>query len=296
MLPALSQQNRAYVFAGSTVLLWSTVASAFKLSLRYLDVLQLLLISSLSASFFLLIILLWQNKGALVFRLKRRDYLRLLLFGLLNPFLYYLVLFRAYDLLPAQIAQALNYTWAITLMFLSIPMLGHRISRYDILATLVCYSGVVLICMGGMEFSGGAFDAGGIVLALGSTLIWALYWLHKTRDELDAVVSLFLSFLFSLPFVGLAWYCFSDSSDWHPYGLSGGIYIGLIEMGAGFLLWLRAMRLTHSVASISTLIYCSPFLSLCFIHYFVGEAIVASTVFGLGLIIIGLLLQGKGRR
>ena len=33
--------------------------------------------------------------------------------GLFNPFLYYLVLFKAYDLLEAQEAGTLNYIWPI---------------------------------------------------------------------------------------------------------------------------------------------------------------------------------------
>ena len=45
-------------------------------------------------------------------RLSRRDWQQSLLPGLLNPCLYYLVLFKAYELLPAQQAQALNYSWA----------------------------------------------------------------------------------------------------------------------------------------------------------------------------------------
>ena len=33
--------------------------------------------------------------------------------GFLNPFLYYIILFKAYSLLPAQEALSLNYTWPL---------------------------------------------------------------------------------------------------------------------------------------------------------------------------------------
>jgi hypothetical protein len=39
----LTRQQKAYLYAGAAVLLWSTVASAFKLSLRHFHPLQLLL-------------------------------------------------------------------------------------------------------------------------------------------------------------------------------------------------------------------------------------------------------------
>jgi drug/metabolite transporter (DMT)-like permease len=289
----MKRQTHAYIYAISAVLLWSTVASAFKLSLRYLDIWQLLFVSSITATSCLLLILVYQQKLPLLAKLKQQDLIRLFGFGMLNPFCYYVILFRAYDLLPAQIAQSLNYTWAITLMFLSIPILGHKVTRYDVVATLICYAGVVVICFGGATFPEGSLSILGIALALGSTIIWALYWLYKAKDKVDPVVGLFVSFLFSLPFIGISCYLFSDVFAWEMKGVLGGIYVGLFEMGITFVLWLSALQRTSSVAKISTLIYCSPFLSLFFIHFFVGEAIASTTIGGLCLIVSGLLLQRR---
>ncbi len=291
---SVSNQTRAYGYALIAVLLWSTVASAFKISLRYLDIWQLLFVSSMTATLCLLLILLIQNKLSLLRKLKLDDMVRLLGFAILNPFCYYLILLKAYVLLPAQVAQPLNYTWAITLMFLSIPILKHRVTAYDVLATLICYAGVVVICLGGSSFPTGNPSFLGVGLALGSTIIWAVYWLFKTRDKVDPVIGLFVSFLFSLPFITVACYMFSDLFAWHMTGVAGGIYVGLFEMGITFVFWLGALQLTSSVAKISTLIYASPFLSLLFIHYFVGEAIATTTIAGLVMIIAGLLVQRRG--
>ena len=150
-----TRQSRAYFFAIGAVLLWSTIATAFKLSLRYVDIWQLLLFSSVTATICLLFIVTLQGKINLILKLRREILLRLLGFGLLNPFCYYLILFKAYELLPAQVAQALNYTWAISLMLLSVPILKHKVGKYDLLATSVCYSGVIVICFGGSQFSSG---------------------------------------------------------------------------------------------------------------------------------------------
>jgi drug/metabolite transporter (DMT)-like permease len=62
-------------------------------------------------------------------------------------------------------------------------------------------------------------------------------------------------------------------------------------MGLTFVLWLSALRLSASTARIANLIFLSPFLSLLFIHLFVGEQIVPSTLVGLALIMGGLLVQ-----
>ena len=74
-------------------------------------------------------------------------------------------------------------------------------------------------------------------------------------------------------------------------GAIGSIYVGFFEMGLTFWLWLKAMQTAYSTARISNLIYLSPFLSLIFIHYIVGERIYASTFVALLLILAGLWIQ-----
>ena len=290
-LMALTSQHKAYLFALSAVLLWSTVATAFKISLRYLDVFQLLLVASVTATLCLLLVVLVTGRLPLLSSTGKRDYLRLACLGILNPFCYYLVLFRAYDLLPAQVAQALNYTWAITLMLLSVPILKHRITRFDCIATVTCYAGVVVICFSGGQFPGGELSTAGILLALGSTLIWAFYWLLKTKDPIDPVLGLFVSFLFSIPFIAAACWLGSDLSSLGMNGILAGVYVGLFEMGFTFILWLSALRLSEATAKVSTLIFLSPFLSLIFISRILGEAIAVTTIMGLALIVGGLVIQ-----
>jgi hypothetical protein len=63
--------------------------------------------------------------------LSGRDIICSVGLGFLNPFAYYFVLLQAYDLLPAQEAQPLNCTWAITLSLLSVPLLKQPL-RFEI--------------------------------------------------------------------------------------------------------------------------------------------------------------------
>lgn len=287
----MRDQTRAYGYALATVLLWSTVASAFKLSLRHLDPIQLLLYSSAVSTGVLGAILALRGKLRLIFACTAREYLLSLGLGLLNPFLYYLVLFEAYRLLPAQEAQPLNYTWAITLALLSVPLLQQRLRLRDAAAIAVSYAGVVVISTRGDPLALRFSDPLGVALALGSTVIWALFWIGNARDRRDPVVGLFLSFAFGLPWVLAYCLLFSDPRVTSPAGLLGAAYVGVFEMGLTFVLWLQALRYSENTARVGTLIFLSPFLSLVFIRFFVGEAILPSTLGGLVLIVAGLLLQ-----
>ncbi|NQT57150.1 MAG: EamA/RhaT family transporter, partial [Desulfobacteraceae bacterium] len=57
------------------------------------------------------------------------------------------------------------------------------------------------------------------------------------------------------------------------------------------------LKLSENTAKVGNLIFISPFISLVFIHFLVGEDILASTYIGLVLIVVGLIIQQiKSRR
>lgn len=285
------RQHKAYAAGLAAVLAWSTVATAFKISLRHLTPAQLLLLSSTVSLLVLLAILLVQGRLADLRGSFAAHWRRSLLFGAINPFIYYLVLFQAYALLPAQEAQAINYTWALTLTLLSVPVLGHTLRVQDAAAALVCYLGVVVIATHGELLALHFASLGGVGLALLSTLLWAAYWLLNTRDTRDPVIGLTLNFAFALP-LSLAWCLWRDGLPaLDGAGIAGAVWVGVFEMGLTFVLWLTALKLTARTASIANLIFLSPLLSLVLIHFFVGEPILPSTGAGLLLILLGLALQ-----
>ncbi len=287
----MTGEQRATLYGLGAVLLWSTVATAFKLALRYLTPIELLLYSGAFSTLLLGAILRVQGKLHLAFQCSRREYLLSLVLGLLSPFLYYLVLFKAYDLLPAQQAQPLNYTWAITLSLLAVPLLKQKIRWQQWLALLLSYCGVLVISTKGKPFSLEFTDPIGVALALLSTIIWALYWIYNTKDRRDPVVGLFVNFLCSCPFVLGLYLLTTEIRLPELPGLLGAAYIGTFEMGACFVLWLLALKNTENTARISNLIFISPFLSLIFISLLVGEKILPATLAGLVLIVAGLLCQ-----
>lgn len=289
-------QSRAMLLGLSAVLLWSTVATAFKLSLQVMTPLQLLAWSGLFSTLVLAACVSWQKRWPeLLQQWRKRPGLYLLL-GTLNPALYYLVLFKAYDLLPAQQAQALNYTWALTLSLLAVPLLKQRLQRVDLLAMALGYFGALVIATRGQLLALQFDSTLGVALALGSTLIWALYWILNARAESSPAVSLLLCFLCGTP---LVWALMLWQSGVHwlgVQGLLGALWVGVFEMGLTFMLWLGAMRAATHVSRVSNLIFLSPFLSLVFIYLLLHEPIAPATFIGLGLIVTAVVVQQRARR
>jgi drug/metabolite transporter (DMT)-like permease len=287
-------EKRALLFALAAVLLWSTVATAFKLTLLQFTPIQMLTIASGVSALALFLICAAQQKMNQVVPtlLKRPKYF--LILGLVNPFGYYLILFKAYELLPASQAQTINYSWAITLTFMAALVLGQHIRRQDYLAALLCYFGVVIIATQGELLELKFNSPLGVGLALLSTLLWASYWILNTKNTADPVISMLLGFAIALPFcAGLAWW---EGANWEEIDGMGWLYVtyvGLFEMGITFFLWLSALKLTNNTSKISNLIFISPFISLLLLNKIIGEEIPPTTLMGLFFIVAGLVVQQR---
>lgn len=291
----ISQQTSrpAYVYAILSIVLWATAASSFKIALRHLDILQILWISSLTS---LLILLGFAIASGRVFTGKTisvRDARDSALRGLLNPFLYYIVLFNAYNLLPAQIAQPLNFTWPIVLVILSAVFLRQKLKARHLLAMSVSFVGVILISTRGKLIGIEWGNSTGILLATGSSFIWAVYWILNMQSKVAAIPRLFLNFLFASIYSTIALLVFSTPLSIPWQGWLSGIYVGCFEMGFTFFFWMKALELSGNTRKIGNLIYLTPFFSLLCIHLVLGESIYYTTFAGLVLIVTGILVQDR---
>lgn len=287
----MNRQQKAYLYAGISIFFWSTVPSVFKIGLDHLSYIRFLFIATLVSTFIFLLLIILQKKLILLTLYTKRQYLNSALLGLLNPFLYYLVLFNAYILLPAQVAQPLNMIWPILLVFLSVPLLKQKIPGKSYLALFISFAGVYLISSQGNPFSMKITEPLGVMLALGSAIMWSFFWLLNVRDDRDEIMKLGLSFFFASIYMIPLLILVPDDRPWHVTGTALAVYAGAFEMGFTFLFWMKALRLTLSTDKISNLVYIAPFLSLFIIHIFVGENIYFTTVIGLIFIVSGILLE-----
>ena len=290
-------QRKAYLLALLAVLFWSTISSAFKITLRYLDV-DNLLFWAVVGGIVVLAILNRAGKSPLRFRsLSRKAWLSSALMGFINPFLYYLVLIKAYQLLEAQVAGALNYIWPIVLVLFSIPFLGQKIKARAVAAIFVSFFGILIISTGGHPFLWKFSNPLGAALAVGSAFFWAAYWILNMKDPREETGKILLNMIFGLLYLIIY---FAVQGRWPVIpttaGLLGSFYIGTFEMSLTFVIWLKALNYSADTAKVSNLIYLSPFLGLFWISHAVGENIHDYTLVGLAFIIGGIMLQQWRRK
>ena len=290
----MDKNQQSYLYAGLAIIFWSTVPTAFKICLGELDILTMLTIASLSSTLILLIVVLAGRKAHLLRMTTPKELLNSAILGCINPLLYYLILLKAYQLLPAQVAQPLNMIWPIILVFLSVPVLKQKIETKSFIALLISFTGVYIISSQGRLFKPGHSDLTGVLLATGSSIFWAVYFILNVKDKRDEGIKLLLNFAFGSIYLIVIMII---TGKWHTIvglkGAAAAVYIGLFEMGITFLFWLKALRMASTTAKVSNLVYIAPFLSLVFVHFILHEPVYYTTPVGLILIISGIFVQNR---
>lgn len=287
----MKNQKKAYIYALLTVLLWSTVATAFKISLRNLDYMQLLFIANLTSLIAFLIILVFTGKISLLTSSTKGNLGLSAVQGFLNPFGYYLILFKAYSILPAQIAQPANFIWPVVLMLLSVPLLKQPLKLTGIIALLISFAGVFVLATQGRLTSLKIAEPTGVLLSVLTSVIWSLYWIINLRDKRDDLIKLFLSFLFSMVYIAVVMAFKGNFPPLWSMAVLPAVYVGLFETGITFVFWLKALQLSESTGKVANLIYITPFLSLIVIHFVLHEQLFYTSFAGLCLIMTGIIVS-----
>lgn len=288
----MSDEAKAEASAGLAVLSWATVATAFKVALRYLTHFELLLVASSTSLLLFAFIMTFQHRWKVLAKTGLRDIGYFALLGLLNPVLYYWVLFKSYSLLPAQIAQPINYMWPVLLTVL-LAIFTHRpIPGYKYIGLAASLCGVVLISAGSGKIGHFHISGAGISFAALSAVLWAVYWMvsNRKKKHTDTVVSLFLCFLSGTVYL-FVMAAFTGVHALTPTGLLSGMYVGCFEMGIPFVAFGYAIRKTANPALINQMCYLAPFMSLFFIAVVLHEPVVMTTYIGLGLIVAGIVFN-----
>lgn len=285
----MTTNSKSILLAGVAVLSWATVATAFKIALMHLSVFCMLLVATVTSFVVYSVMMGIEKKWRMLMVLPKDVVIKTSLLGVLNPVVYYLVLFRAYDMLPAQMAQPLNYAWPIFLLVLLAVFNHEKIPARKYIGMLISVAGVVCISLGGGGVEG-EVSVAGILLALFSAVLWATYWMFNNRlsGKVDATVALFLEFFAGSVVLVIGGFFVGGDID-SLEGLLSGVYIGLFEMGIPFLTFGMALRMTYNPALINQMCYLSPFLSLFLIALVLGETIALGTYVGLVLIVGGLI-------
>src|SRR3990167_4975370 len=282
----------SYVFVSLAALLWGSVAAVAKLLLADLNNVQVLFLSNVFAFLGLLCIVVFKKKMELICSYTKQDYSTFAWMGFLGAFLYTFFLYGALQLLPAQEAFIVNYLWPVLVVVFAVWILKEHITVRKILGIACSFLGVVIVITKGdfvaLQFS----NVLGILSAVAGAFVFGLFSVLGKTKQYDKLVSMMFYYLFAIFYSLVAVLIFSEIPALSMRELLGLVWLGAFTSGFAFVFWFLALKYGDT-AKMSNIILLTPFISLVYIYFLVGEKILPSSVVGLAVIVLGILIQSS---
>jgi len=282
--------KKEYLYAGISIFLWSTTATVTKLLLGSLSSMQVLGISSLFATVFLLILNICKGNLRYFKSYRPKDFLIMALVGTLGTFLYNWLLIEGIEILNASQAFIINYLWPMMAVIFGCILLKEKFTFSKMLAVILSFLGVVIVTSGGSLQQFGLDSLKGALMCVAAAVSYGLFTVLNKKNHYDSFFSMmvfhFMSFI--LPLVYLAFS--GESCIPSPAEVPGLAWIGIATNAIAFTTWALALKFGDT-AKVSNLAYITPFLSLIWTTLILHEPFSFYSLLGLLLIVSGILVQ-----
>ncbi len=286
----MTKEKISYLYVVLAVLLWAPTAAVGKLMLKDLNNLQVLFYISLIASISLFLIVLFQKKFSLIKKYMLKDYWHFACMGFIGVFLAYVFFFAGLMFAPAQETIIVNYTWPIWVVIFAMVLLKEKINFKKILAILLGFIGVYVVVSKGDIFTISLANIKGNLFAFAGAIFYGLFSVLGKKYNYERFTSMMFYYAFTFVFITISNLIFSEIPKISLYEFAGLSWLGIFASGLGVVFWFLALK-HGDTAKMSNIVFLTPFLSLVFIYFFLGEKILFSSVLGLILIITGIIIH-----
>ncbi|MBP3336895.1 MAG: DMT family transporter [Clostridia bacterium] len=286
--------KKEYLYAGTSILLWSTVATTTKLLLGNLNNLQVLWISAFLAGLFLLIVNIFNGKIRKLKSYTAKDYLISVLVGMPSTFFYYVFYYAGADLLPASQAFIINYLWPVMSIVFACVILKEKITLKKVIAVLISFCGVAIVVSGDIMNFNTNMLLGAIFCMLGA-VSYGIFTALSQKVDYDKSNTNMLSYFASFILTSVINFVNGDLFLPGGFELCGFIWNAVFTMAIANTVWVCALA-KGNTAKISNLAYITPFLSLVWTSLILKETLALSSVAGLVVIVLGIVIQLKDEK
>ncbi|MFA6023736.1 MAG: DMT family transporter [Candidatus Gracilibacteria bacterium] len=286
----VKKSKLAYIYTVLAILLWGSTASVSKLILQDISSIQLIFYSFPFTIVGLFLIMLFQGKLKDLTTYKKQDIWKLAGMGFLGCFLYYVFLFGAIERTSAQEAFVVNYLWPVMVVIFGVLLLREKFTGRTVISILLSFIGVAIVVSKGEWMSLDNLNLTAILMAASGAMVYGLFSVLGKKLKYEVFSSMFYYYLFGFIYVLLSVLFFSEIPSLDMKQVAGLAWIGFFTNGLAFVFWFKALEIGET-AKVSNLVFLTPFASLIFIHFLVGEPILISSIIGLVLIVLGVLIQ-----
>ncbi len=285
--------KKSYFFAGVSIFFWSTVATITKLLLNGLNNFQVLWVSSFFAGVFLFAVSIFSGKIKNLKKYTAKDFLVTILIGLPGTFFYYIFYYAGTDILPASQAFIINYMWPIMSVVFACIVLKEKMTIKKGIAVAVSFLGVGIV--NAKELFSGSTDSGvilGMLACLLGAVSYGLFTALNKKFHYDKILSMMMNYF--VTFFVTSIINVVSGNLFIPSGIEtlGFAWNGIFTMAIACTTWVIALD-KGNTAKISNLAYITPFLSLVWTFFILGDEGIKdpNSLIGLCVIVAGIFIQ-----
>lgn len=281
----MTDKTKGTILVLICVALWAMIPPAAKFAQSSLDNHQFLFWSSLISFLCLFTSAILKKKVKEIKKYRKKDWINILILGLLGTYIYYLFLYLGYKEAKGLEVLVVQYTWPITIVVLSLFLLKEKLTIRKAIAVFLGFIGVLIVLTKGdlsnihidnfsviiLVFLGASSFATFSVLSKKIHLepigVTSIYFLSAT---IASLISMFYFSSFALPTI----------EEWFPV-LLNGIFLN----GFSYLLWINALKMTEA-SYLAPFIFITPILSAIYLIVLFDEPLEFAYIFGLICVII----------
>lgn len=286
----MSNKTKATILVLICVVLWAMIPPAAKFAQSTLDNHQFLFWSSLISFLSLFITSLFYKKTKEIKKYSIKDWLNVIILGLLGTYIYYLFLYLGYKEANGLEVLVIQYTWPILIVVFSMIILKEQMTLRKTIAIVLGFLGVIIVLSKG-NISNIKIDNFEVILLvfLGASS-FALFSVLSKKITLEpisvtsmyflvaSIASLFSMFYFSS-------FAIPSGDEWFSILLNG-----ILLNGFSYLIWINALKLTQA-SYLAPFVFITPILSAIYLIVLFDEPMEFAYIFGLLCVVVAGLVN-----
>lgn len=281
----MTNKTKATILVLICIILWAMIPPTAKYAQSTLDNHQFLFWSSLISFICLFLTTIVKKQTYHITKHKIKDWLKIVVLGLLGTYIYYLFLYLGYKEAKGLEVLVIQYTWPILIVLLSIFILSEKLNINKIISICLGFIGVIFVLTKG-DFSNIYFSNLEVILfvALGA-FSFALFSVLSKKVHYEPISTTAIYFFVATiaSYFSMVYYSsfsFPASNEWFAILLNG-----ILLNGFSYLLWISALK--NSEASyLAPFIFITPILSAIYLIIFFDEALELAYIIGLICVVL----------
>jgi drug/metabolite transporter (DMT)-like permease len=215
--------------------------------------------------------------------------------AIVNVILYYGLQTIGLKYLPAGLFSAIVFLQPVLVGLFSWLWLGESMNGLKITGLVLGFSGVGVICSGAGGLSG-HISVAGILLALGSSLSWALgtIYVKKKGPSVDPIWLVALQLIIGGLFMTALGSSVESWSDvvWTPAFIVTLLFISVFVIAIGWLVFYKLMD-SGEASKVASFTFLIPLVAILTGTIFLNEPFTASLLLGLVLILLSIYFVNR---